>query len=57
MQLDTGAAVTLISSGTFTQLIPDATLSKSGAVLITYTGEQIPLAGQKEVEVSHYNQC
>ena len=56
MQVDTGAAVSLISSATFTRLFPNATLSKSGAVLTTYTGEQIPLAGQMEVEVSHNKQ-
>ena len=56
MQVDTGAAVSLISSATFTRLFPDATLSKCETVLTTYTGEQILLAGQKEVEVSHNNQ-
>ena len=57
MQVDTGAAVSLISSATFNRLFPNATLSKSGALLTTYTGEQIPLAGQTEVEVSHNKQC
>ena len=41
MQVDTEAAVSLILSATFTQLFPNAALSKSGAVLTTYTGEQI----------------
>ena len=56
MQVDMAAAVSLISSATFTRLFPNATLSKSGAVLTTYTGEQIPLAGQMKVEVSHNKQ-
>ena len=56
MQVGTRAAVFLISSATFTQSFPDATLSKSRAVLTTYTGNKIPLAGQKELEVSHNNQ-
>ena len=38
------------------RLFPKATLSKSAAILITYTGEQIPLAGQMEVEVSFNKQ-
>ena len=56
MQLDIGAAVSLISSATFTGLFPNATLSKPAAILTTYTGQQIPLAGQMEVKVSHTKQ-
>ena len=52
MQVDTGAAVSLISSTIHTQLFPNATLSKLAAILTIYIGEQIPLAGQMEVEVS-----
>ena len=53
MQVDTGAAVSLISSAAHTRLFPNATLSKSAAIFTTYTGEQIPLTGQMEVEVSY----
>ena len=44
MQVDTGAAVSLILSATFTRLFPNAPLSKTAAILTTYTGEQLPLA-------------
>ena len=43
MQVDMGAAVSLILSATFTRLFSNATLSKTAAILTTYTGEQIPL--------------
>ena len=53
MELDTGAAVTLISTQTHQQLFPDVPLINTSTVLTTYTGEKIPVAGAREVKVRY----
>ena len=53
MELDTGAAVTLISTKTHQQLFPDVPLINTSTVLTTYTGEKIPVAGAREVKVRY----
>ena len=50
MELDTGAAVSLISQRTFQKLLPGETLQTPHAQLCTYSGELIPVAGQLDVE-------
>ena len=50
MEVDTGAAVSVISTATRDQMFPDCPLINTSAVLTTYTGERMPLAGEiKEV--------
>ena len=51
MELDTGAAVTLISSKTDRTLFPDKPLQQSTAALATYSGASIKVLGQRDVEV------
>ena len=53
MEIDTGAAVSLISQTTQEDLFPSARLDKSSLVLRTYTAETIPVLGQMEVEVRY----
>ena len=55
MELDTGAAVSLISEGTYNQFFSDVSLKKSTVKLKSYSGEDIPVLGQMEVFVK-YNQ-
>ena len=51
MELDTGAAVTLMSESTCRQLWPDRPLQLCTMRLCTYSGEQLPVVGQLEVVV------
>ena len=51
MELDTGAAVTLISSKTDRTLFPDKPLLQSTAALSTYSGAPLKVLGQRDVEV------
>lgn len=53
MEIDTGAAVTIMSQATWQTLFPDLSLQKSSVVLKTYTAEQMPVVGQREVKVSY----
>ena len=56
MEVDTGAAVSVISSATQAKLFPKCQLDSSQAILTTYTGEQMPVVGQMKVEVSYQDQ-
>ncbi len=56
MELDTGAAVTLISEATCHQLWPDRPLQECITRLCTYAGEQIQVLGQLEVAVQSGDQ-
>lgn len=53
MELDTGAAYTLVNETTFKQLWPKKELKPSHLRLTTYSGEEIPVVGSREVSV-HY---
>ena len=55
MELDTGAAVSLISEKTYNQFFSDVSLKKSTVKLKSYSGEDIPVVGLMEVLVK-YNQ-
>ncbi|KAL5515654.1 hypothetical protein EMCRGX_G000851 [Ephydatia muelleri] len=60
MEVDTGAAVSLISDATFKSLWPEASrppLQPSSVLLRTYTGEQLTLVGQVSVNVSYGGKC
>ena len=56
MEVDTGAAVSLMSSSRYHSLYPDLPLQKSKLILTTYTGEQLKLVGERQVEVNYGSQ-
>ncbi|KAL1251001.1 hypothetical protein QQF64_018797 [Cirrhinus molitorella] len=47
MQVDTGAAVSLVSETTFKEMIPHRTPQPSNITLKTYTGEIVPVKGRR----------
>jgi len=53
MELDMGAAVSIISEQTRRSTFPDPPLRKSTAVLQTYTGELMTVVGEMEVQVNY----
>ena len=56
MELDTGAAVTIISEQTCKKLFPKAKLKGSSVLLKTYTGERLTVVGDLDVRVQYENQ-
>ena len=56
MELDTGAAVSIISTSTKDQMFPSVPLISTSTILTTYTGEQMAVAGKMEVEVRYGEQ-
>ena len=56
MELDTGAAMSLISEGTYQKFFSDIILQKSTVKLKSYSGEEIPVLGQMEVLVKYNHQ-
>ena len=56
MEVDTGAAVLVISEKTYKGLFPNLTLKEAPMGLKTYTGERIPVLGEVVVEVSYQQQ-
>ena len=55
LELDTGAAVTIMSQGEYQQLFPGVPLTKPSTLLRTYSGEPHSVLGVINVEV-HYKQ-
>ena len=53
MELDTGAAVSIISTETQCKLFPHEQLTDSSLILTTYSGEQLQVAGQMLVHVKY----
>ena len=53
MELDTGAAVSLVSECTYRRLCPNKPLQETTTRLRTYSGEQLVILGQLEVEVQY----
>ena len=56
MELDTGAAVSLLPEGVFRKMFPKAKLRKSNMVLRTYTGEAMAVIGTYPVLVQYEQQ-
>ena len=56
MELDTGAAVCIISTSTKDQMFTYVPLISTSTILTTYTGEQMAVAGKMEVEVRYGEQ-
>jgi len=59
MEVDTGAAVSVISEATKNKLFPGIHLNKTPVMLTTYTGEQMAVVGEISVTVRYeqYNHC
>ena len=53
MELDTGAAVSLVSEYTYRCLCPNKPLQETTTRLRTYSGEQLMILGQLDVEVQY----
>ena len=56
MELDTGAAVTIVSQKLYNDLLSHLPLEKSQVLLKTYSGEQWPVAGEVDVRVQYEQQ-
>ena len=56
MELDTGAAVSVMSESCYQRLLPHSPLDRSKAVLTTYSGEPLKLLGEKQVSVQYGTQ-
>lgn len=56
IEVDTGAAVTIMSHETWLTLFPDLPLRQSKIVLKTYTAEILTVRGECEVTVEHHGQ-
>ena len=57
MELNTGAAVSLISKATYLKHWPTEPLGKSATQLTTYSGERIKVCGVVQVDVQYEEQC
>ena len=53
MEIDTGAAVSIISEQTQRNLFPTATLQPTRIKLRTYTGEPMPMLGELTVDITY----
>ena len=56
MTLDTGASVTIISTATWKEQLPNLKLQHSNMLLKTYTGEPLKLQGEAKVTVYYKGQ-
>ena len=57
MEVDTGAAVAIISEHTRKEILPQTKPHASKIILKTYTDERMPVVGELTVEVSYGQQC
>ena len=56
MEVDTGAALSLVSETTYKELWLDRTLEQSSKKLYSYSGEAIPVLGSFDVKVAYKSQ-
>ena len=56
MELDTGAAVTIMSERQYNDLLSNLPLRESQVLLKTYSGERLPVIGDIDVRVQHEQQ-
>ena len=56
MEVDTGAAVSVISESTQKGMFPDATLHPTSVLLKTYSGEQLAIMGELQTQVQYKDQ-
>ena len=57
MEVDTGAALSIISEQTWKTVLPGTTLKKADIVLTTYTNERMTVMGELLVQVAYKQQC
>ena len=57
MEIDTGAAVSIISTDTMKHLVPDATLKMTDVRMQTYTGQPMKVQGYLDVAVEYNGQA
>ena len=57
MEVDTGAALSIISERTWKKNFPGITLKKADVVLKTYTNERMTVMGELLVQVAYKQQC
>ena len=57
MEVDTGAALSIISEQTWKTVLPGTTLKKADVVLTTYTNERMTVMGELLVQVAYKQQC
>ena len=55
MEINTGAAISIMSQESYKELWPDRDLKESKARLRTYSGEYLKVLGETETRVSHSN--
>ena len=56
MEIDTGAAISLISKNKQKELFPEASLDTFQVELMTYTGERMDVMGQWNLQAEHSQQ-
>ena len=56
MEVDTGAAVSILSEKTFRKIFPNAVLKPAAVTLRTYTGQRMSVVGQLTVLVKYQSQ-
>ena len=56
LEVDTGAAVSILSEKRVNKVLPGAQLQKTSVSLHTYTSQRIPVKGKLEVEVQYGQQ-
>ena len=56
MELDTGAAITIISEVKYKEHFSETKLRESSTLLKTYSGERLKVVGEIEVNVEYENQ-
>ena len=57
MEVDTGAALSIVSEATFKELWPDKSPSSSNVRLCSYSGEAIPVVGSMDVNINYKGQA
>ena len=57
MEVDTGAAMSVMTVSQQKELIPTATLQPSSVVLKTYTKVHLQICGEMIVQVKHQDKC
>ena len=56
MELDTGAAITIMSEKQYKELFPEVELRESNVLLKTYSGVRLSVKGERVVHVQHNGQ-
>ena len=56
MEVDTGAAVSVITTTTRAKFFSTFPLNRTSATLTTYKGDRMPVAGEMQAEVSYGEQ-